>query len=61
VRSRSAEGRAAPGIGHLVVGALLLTAGVVVSVMSKEVVWYGAVVVGIIEIARGLTLVRARR
>jgi hypothetical protein len=43
-----------PGSGHLIVGALLLTAGGAVSVLSTEVVWYGAIVVGVIEIARGL-------
>ena len=48
-----------PGMGHLIVGALLLSAGIVVNVTSKEVVWYGAIVVGVIEIARGLfTLIR---
>jgi hypothetical protein len=43
-----------PGTGHLIVGVLLLLAGIAVSVTSKEVVWYGAIVVGVIEIARGL-------
>ena len=43
-----------PGMGHLMVGGLLLAAGIGVSVVSKEVVWYGAIVVGVIEIARGI-------
>jgi hypothetical protein len=43
-----------PGSGHLIVGVLLLTAGGAVSILSTEVVWYGAIVVGVIEIARGL-------
>jgi hypothetical protein len=36
------------------VGAVLLAAGIGVTFVSKEVVWYGAIVVGVIEIARGL-------
>jgi hypothetical protein len=40
-------------VGHLVVGVLLLIAGAVVTIVSKEVVWYGAIVVGLIEVARG--------
>jgi hypothetical protein len=36
------------------VGVLLLLAGVGVTVSSKEAVWYGAIVVGSIEIVRGL-------
>ena len=43
-----------PGTGHLIVGVLLLIAGIAVTVTSKEAVWYGAIVVGVIEIARGL-------
>ena len=43
-----------PGTGHLIVGVLLLSAGAAVSFLSTEVVWYGAIVVGVIEIARGL-------
>lgn len=42
-----------PGLGHLVVGVLLLGAGIAVTLMSEAVVWYGAIVVGAIEIARG--------
>ena len=50
------------GTGHLIVGGLLLAAGIGVSVTSKEVVWYGAIVVGIIEIARGAYyLIRTRQ
>jgi hypothetical protein len=47
-----------PGMGHLIVGVLLLTAGIAVSVVSKDVVWYGAIVVGAIEIARGAVYLR---
>ena len=43
-----------PGMGHLIVGVLLLGAGIAVTVTSKEVVWYGAIIVGVLEIARGL-------
>ncbi len=43
-----------PGTGHLIVGVLLLAAGIGVTVSSKEAVWYGAIAVGVIEIARGL-------
>jgi hypothetical protein len=51
-----------PGMGHLIVGVLLLVAGIGVTLSSKEVVWYGAIVVGVIEIARGLFyLMRKRR
>lgn len=51
-----------PGTGHLIVGALLLAAGTGVTFLSKEVVWYGAIVVGFIELARGvLALLRGRR
>lgn len=43
-----------PGTGHLIVGVALLAAGIGVTASSKEAVWYGAIVVGVIEIARGL-------
>ena len=43
-----------PGMGHLIVGVVLLGAGVIVTVMSEAVVWYGAIVVGVIEIGRGI-------
>lgn len=45
-----------PGVGHLVVGVLLLGGGIAVTVMSEAVVWYGAIVVGVIEVARGTFL-----
>jgi len=49
-------------MGHVIVGALLLVAGIDVTLSSKEVVWYGAIVVGVIEIARGLFyLMRTKR
>ena len=43
-----------PGTGHLIVGGLLLVAGIGVTVTSREAVWYGAIIVGLIEIGRGL-------
>lgn len=51
-----------PGTGHLIVGALLLAAGIGVTIVSKEVVWYGAVAVGVIEVGRGIyTMTRHRQ
>lgn len=51
-----------PGMGHLIVGVVLLAAGIGVTVSSRETVWYGAIVVGIIEIARGsYYLIRSNR
>jgi low temperature requirement protein LtrA len=51
-----------PGMGHLIVGVVLLSAGIAVTFSSTETVWYGAIVVGLIEIARGLYyLLRARQ
>ncbi|MDB4936225.1 MAG: hypothetical protein JWP87_3197 [Labilithrix sp.] len=52
--------RGRPGMGHLIVGVVLLGAGIGTTVFSKEVVWYGAIVVGVIEIARGLYKLMAR-
>ena len=50
-----------PGMGHLIVGAVLLAAGIGVTFVSKEVVWYGAIVVGLIEIGRGAFALIQRR
>jgi len=41
-------------LGHLLVGILLLLAGIGVTVASREHVWYGALVIGAIQIVRGL-------
>jgi hypothetical protein len=43
-----------PGIGWILAGIALLTLGVVVTMMSRHVVMYGAIVVGIIWIIRGI-------
>lgn len=49
-----------PGLGRLLVGLALLGGGIAVTVASEAVVWYGAIVVGVIQIARGVfTLLRA--
>ena len=43
-----------PGVGWIIAGVALLGAGVAVSMFSNVVVWYGAIVVGIIWIVRGI-------
>ena len=43
-----------PGVGWILAGVALLGAGVGVSLFSQAVVWYGAVIVGIIWIVRGV-------
>ncbi len=43
-----------PGTGHLIVGSVLLLAGIGVTIGSQEHVWYGAIVIGAFEITRGL-------
>ncbi|HEX7603514.1 MAG TPA: glycosyltransferase family 39 protein, partial [Polyangiaceae bacterium] len=48
------------GAGNLLFGVVLLLAGVAFSVASENVVWYGAIVVGLINIVRGgMKLARA--
>jgi hypothetical protein len=42
------------GTGHLGVGALLLAGGIGVTMASRATVWYGAIIVGALEVARGL-------
>ena len=49
------------GVGHIVFGAILLVAGLAVTMMSEQVFWWGAILVGIIEIIRGIVMaLRAR-
>jgi uncharacterized membrane protein HdeD (DUF308 family) len=49
-----------PGMGVLIFGIVLLVAGVGVTMFSGKVVWYGAMIVGVINIVRGImTLSRA--
>ena len=45
-----------PGVSQLVMGVLLLGAGVGVTLLSTQVFWYGAIVLGIVQIVRGLFL-----
>jgi hypothetical protein len=50
-----------PGVGHIVFGGVLLAAGLAVTMMSDQVFWWGAILVGIIEIIRGIVyLLRSR-
>lgn len=43
-----------PGVGWIIAGVALLGAGIAVSMLSNAVVWYGAIIVGIIWIVRGI-------
>jgi hypothetical protein len=43
-----------PGVGWIIAGVVLLGAGIAVSMASNAVVWYGAIIVGIIWIVRGV-------
>ena len=43
-----------PGMGSLLFGIALLLLGVVVTFSSGHVIWYGAILVGIYRIIRGL-------
>ena len=50
-----------PGMGHLLIGIVLLAVGVIVTARTT-MRWYGALIVGVIEIARGVyTLLRPPR
>ncbi|MBX3216163.1 MAG: hypothetical protein KF850_29250 [Labilithrix sp.] len=42
-----------PGVGWILAGIALVGAGLAVTFLSNAVVWYGAIVVGIIWIVRG--------
>jgi hypothetical protein len=42
-------------VGWIIAGVALLGGGIAVSVLSKAFVWYGAVIVGIIWIVRGIS------
>ena len=52
---------ARPGLNHIVFGVLLLGAGVGVTLYSEVVYWWGAIVVGIIEIIRGVIVMSRAR
>ena len=43
-----------PGIGYILVGIALLGAGVGITMASENTVWYGAMVVGVYYIGRGV-------
>lgn len=50
------------GTGHLLFGIVVLGAGIAVTLLSEQVVAYGAIIVGAIEILRGCYhLVRGAR
>jgi uncharacterized protein (DUF983 family) len=57
----SGPARRTRAFGHLAVGFVLVGAGLLVTWASKETVWYGAVVVGAIEILRGARRLLATR
>jgi hypothetical protein len=52
---------ARPGLNHIVFGVVLLAAGVGVTLYSDVVYWWGAIVVGIIEIIRGIVVMSRGR
>ena len=43
-----------PGVGWIIAGVFLVGAGITVSLLSNAVVWYGAIILGIIWIGRGV-------
>lgn len=49
-----------PGVGHILVGIALLAAGIGITMASERTVWYGAMVVGVYYIGRGVyTMLKA--
>ncbi len=49
-----------PGMGTLIFGIVLFVGGVAVTLGSDSVIWYGGIVVGLINIVRGaITLSRS--
>ena len=48
-----------PGMGSLLFGLALLVLGVGVTMSSGHVIWYGAILVGIYRIIRGLITLSA--
>jgi NCS1 family nucleobase:cation symporter-1 len=61
VPKESAVAKGGPGAGSIVFGVILLVAGLAVTALSDHVVWYGAIVVGLVNIVRGsMQLARAR-
>jgi hypothetical protein len=43
-----------PGVGWIIAGVCLLGVGIGVTLVSQAVVWYGAMIVGVIWIVRGI-------
>jgi hypothetical protein len=51
-----------PGLGHLLIGIVLLGGGIAITVLSHRVVLYGAIAVGAFEIIRGIyVLIKGNR
>jgi hypothetical protein len=51
-----------PGVGRIIAGVVVLAIGVGITATSKHVVMYGAIIVGLVWIGRGVyTLMRASR
>ncbi|CAN5254791.1 hypothetical protein BH09MYX1_BH09MYX1_51730 [soil metagenome] len=42
-----------PGLGRLIFGIVLFVGGIAVTLGSSSVIWYGGIVVGLINIVRG--------
>ncbi len=43
-----------PGVGYVIAGVALLAGGVGITMASEHTVWYGAIVVGVYYIGRGV-------
>jgi hypothetical protein len=43
-----------PGVGYILAGVALLAAGVGITMASANTVWYGAMIVGVYYIGRGV-------
>jgi hypothetical protein len=50
-----------PGVGHILIGIVLLGGGIAITVFSGRVVLYGAIAVGAFEILRGLYVLVVNR
>jgi hypothetical protein len=49
------------GVSSIVLGAILLAAGAGVTLYSEVLYWYGAIIVGVIEIIHGVVIVARSR
>jgi hypothetical protein len=43
-----------PGVGWIIAGVALLGVGIAITMSSSGVIWYGAMIVGVIWIIRGI-------